>query len=471
MPARVIDVGDPNGIAEPYLLDYSRSNGPYIALSHCWGELIIITTTTETLDQHKKQIPLNRMSKTFQDAIHITRSINVRYLWIDSLCIIQDDYQDWDRESPKMGYIYMNAIVNIAAASAKNGDGGCLTSQTLVKDISIPFDPDNSSVAGRVYVRNPLKHFGETVNDGPLNQRAWVEQERLLSRRTLHCTKDQLHWECHESCESEDGTVIIPANRTKSRLSFGNPSSFPLLERDSDSVYRRWYDVIADYSSQKMTQASDKLPAISGLASLVANYTGDQYLAGLWRKDLEYGLLWRASRADAPRLIRPSSWRAPSWAWAALDGGITFEARATVQEGRECHLDVLEASVELSGHNAYGMVSSGHLIVSGRLVQVEYEIRTESMDYFTSIAPSMQDLLYDKGEECGYARLDEAGMAGPLYCLEVFGNTEPLSLEHSKTEVLLLKATAETDVYFRVGIGTISSRLFTDKSNGRITIV
>lgn len=412
------------------------------------------------------------MSKTFQNAVHITRNIDVRYLWIDSLCIVQDDFQDWDRESPKMGYIYMNSIVNIAATSLKDGDGGCLTTQTNRKSMRIPVDPENASVAGHIYIRNPLKPFYEAVNDGPLTKRAWVQQERLLSRRTLHCAKDQMHWECHDACESEDGTMEHISAQTKSTLSFGNPSTLSLIEGEKDSVYKRWYEVVYDYSSRNMTKATDKLPALSGIANLVAKCTSDQYLAGLWRRDLAYGLLWCANRKDAPRLTRPPLWRAPSWSWAALDGSITFGHRPLMGTTRYSCLEILEASVELSGHNPYGMVSSGHIVVLGRLVKVGYGILTESMDYFTSIAPSMQDLLYHEGRECGTAMFDEAGMTGVLYGLESSSDVERSNPDSfGKAEVLLLKPAVEANVYYRVGSGSLDGHLFDNQSDERITII
>ena len=478
LPARVIDVGDLNGPLEPFLHDYSSSDGPYVALSHCWDTLDIITTTKDNLLEHKDGIPWHRISKTFRDAVQITRNIEVRYLWIDSLCIIQDDHQDWDRESPKMGYIYKNSILNLAAASSQNGDGGCLPLRALEVAMSIPYDLDKASVACRIYVRDPLKDFQETVYGSPLNKRAWVQQEILLSRRTLYCAQDQMHWKCYEAAESEDGTNLASLDsrqhRSKSALSFDDLFSSSLTERDDESVYTKWYRVVRLYTSCKMTKATDKLPAISGLANLVAKRSGDQYLAGLWLKDLAFGLLWSPSRGDAPRLTRPPSWRAPSWSWAALDGRVKFGHHAflSLRKTQQSCLDILEASVALSGVNPYDMVSSGHLLVAGRLVQLEYETLTESLDYFNSILPSMQDPLYDEGQECGYAMFDEAGLTGIIYGLEVFGNLGVLNpTVLIKTDVLLLKATAKVDVYCRVGIGSINGHLFDGNFKERITIV
>ncbi len=126
--------------------------------------------------------------------------------------------------------------------------------------------------------------------------------------------------------------------------------------------------------------------------------------------------------------------------------------------------------MEISGQNPYGMVSSGHITLSGRVVQIGYEILTERMDYFISNAPSMHDLLFDEGRGCGTARFDEADLTGVLYDLEVFSdlndsNAKPLA------QVLLLKAATKANVYYRVGIDCLDGHLFGNKPEERITII
>jgi len=133
-------------------------------------------------------------------------------------------------------------------------------------------------------------------------------------------------------------------------------------------------------------------------------------------------------------------------------------------------IDILKASVEISGQHPYGMVSSGHFTLSGRVVQIGYEIFTESMDYFISNAPSMHDLLFGEGWECGTARFDEVDLTEVLYGLEVFSdlndsNAKPLA------QVLLLKAATKANVYYRVGIDCLDSHLFGNKPAKRITII
>ena len=99
---------------------------PYIALSHCWGKAPIVRTTKDTLSRRRQGIDTSLLPPAFQDAILIARRLEVRYLWIDSLCIIQDDELDWQTESAKMSTIYQNALLTISAGLSGHG-GDCFT--------------------------------------------------------------------------------------------------------------------------------------------------------------------------------------------------------------------------------------------------------------------------------------------------------------------------------------------------------
>ena len=129
---------------------------------------------------------------TFQDAVKVTRELGKRYLWIDSLCIIQDSEEDWKKESRKMENVFENAYCTIAAASAKDSNEGFLDwPPAQAQYVKI-----YSSLYGPVYICTTLDDFRRDVENGPLNQRAWVLQERALSRRTIHFTTGQTYWEC-----------------------------------------------------------------------------------------------------------------------------------------------------------------------------------------------------------------------------------------------------------------------------------
>jgi hypothetical protein len=208
MPTRVIDVGDGQTV-RLFLTDKDEiSQGAhYVALSHCWGKLTKKqtdewcditgnkegwnTTTSNKEDRRAKGFLVEKLPLTFQDAIRVTRELGQRYLWIDSLCIIQDDLEDWATESKKMEAVFRNAYCTIAATSAEDSTKGFLK-RPEEKDVMLP-----ECSHGKVYIWTPIvDDFDGDVTKGVLNTRAWVLQERALSRRTLHFTKRQAYWEC-----------------------------------------------------------------------------------------------------------------------------------------------------------------------------------------------------------------------------------------------------------------------------------
>ncbi len=132
-PTRLINVGPPDGSEEPFLCMSKGYRGVYLALSHSWGPSQIITTTLATINERSIGISFSSLPKTFQDAIKITRAMDWRYLWIDSLCIIQDSIEDWELESAKMGDYYKNALVTIAAVSAKGGEESCFRKRNMLQ--------------------------------------------------------------------------------------------------------------------------------------------------------------------------------------------------------------------------------------------------------------------------------------------------------------------------------------------------
>ncbi|KAF3767272.1 hypothetical protein M406DRAFT_89786, partial [Cryphonectria parasitica EP155] len=198
LPTRVLDVGLEDGVVK--LAETKGARAKYICLSHCWGLDQIITTTKCTLQPHKREVPWDALSTTFRDAIHLTRTLGYRYIWIDSLCIVQDDEDDWAVESARMATVYSNGALTIAATKSPNGQGGIFsqTQDTLVS---------GQTPAGegyRVFFRELIDHHLESQEEiegddtlasnptsryFPLLTRAWVYQERMLSTRVVHFGK------------------------------------------------------------------------------------------------------------------------------------------------------------------------------------------------------------------------------------------------------------------------------------------
>jgi hypothetical protein len=206
LPTRVVDVGT----AEcPYVRLHETVNetgAVYIALSHCWGAASTVPQTNmHNIVLHKGLIPDAVLSKTFKHAIEVTRGLGVRYLWIDSLCIIQGSAEDWTREAARMGQVYSQAALTLAAVSSTNGQGGLFQTPDL-REIRMQYGPRN--VFG-CWLRLPFKDdlYSTLLNANsmareytlPLLTRKWAFQERLLSRRIAYFAEEELAWECRTS--------------------------------------------------------------------------------------------------------------------------------------------------------------------------------------------------------------------------------------------------------------------------------
>jgi len=190
IPTRLIKVS--NGLRLVEAADVESSQ--YLALSHCWGPLKDdekFCTYKRNIEQLKAHIKFDALPRTFRDAVTVARGLGIDYVWIDSLCIIQDDEDDWQNESRKMKQVFSLAYCTIGASSAKSSLDGFLADPSPRSVVTLPF-----TKAGALYVCIDIDDFHDDVEIGPLNSRGWVFQERALSRRTIFFTSTQVYWEC-----------------------------------------------------------------------------------------------------------------------------------------------------------------------------------------------------------------------------------------------------------------------------------
>jgi hypothetical protein len=215
MPTRVIDVRKHKIGCDTVRLiwkDKMRQGIRYVALSHCWGKLTEEQKdswcTTRKNEEHRRTqgFPVEQLPPTFQDAIKVTRELDQRYLWIDSLCIIQGKGGDWETEAKKMETVFRNAYCTIAATSAEDSTKGFLSRPVEESNLQYVTVPKSSH--GKVYVCTSTDDFPGDVEEGVLNKRAWVLQERALSRRTIHFTNRQTYWECGGGVRCETLTYM-----------------------------------------------------------------------------------------------------------------------------------------------------------------------------------------------------------------------------------------------------------------------
>lgn len=273
---------------------------PYLALSYTWGSQSPhdYTTTHDNISARKLDIAERELPKTFQHAIYIARRLNVRYLWIDAICIIQgpDGGDDWREESGKMGSIYANALLTLVAAAGNDSEEGMFNKRSTYghmadnKVIAIRTVLPDSAVCSTLYfVPSDMtsEHLGFRPHKygGPLLSRAWCLQEDLLSMRKLYYASDQLYWECDHLAVSEDGLANPLPSSLKARK-----SSESLLAWHASCA---WYNQVIGhaYSMRVATKVTDRLIAVAGLARHVADTVKSRYLAGLWEVSILQGLL------------------------------------------------------------------------------------------------------------------------------------------------------------------------------------
>ncbi|KAM7210996.1 Heterokaryon incompatibility protein (HET) domain containing protein, partial [Rhypophila decipiens] len=303
LPKRVIRLDFTNK-EDIKLIECDGDNiGKYVALSHCWGDathMEKVMTEKENYTKRLDGIEYSVLPRSFQDAALLCWALGIEYLWIDSICIIQDDPQDWQNESAKMTAIYEDAFITIAATAAS----GCR--EGLNFNYPRPWHFPQFSV-GRA---GDLKGLRQQ----PLYKRGWTLQEMELSPRLIHFAADQLYFVCRSRMESAYGQHLGPGRA----LSHLGPAR-------GDAERDLWWDWVEDYSRRTLTRRTDKLPAFAGLTRKFQQLTSARPAVGLWMEDIHYGLLWRptAPRDIGPRDTKPGEEpKIPSWSWASFEGAI-----------------------------------------------------------------------------------------------------------------------------------------------------
>ena len=372
-PTRLLYVGS-TGDNEIRLISSQNTEleGPYITLSHCWGGVVPLRLLVSNKPELERSILPNSLPRTFADAVKVTRRLGVRYLWIDSLCIIQDSPDDWNHEALQMCNVYRRSLLCIAAGAAHNSNEGLfrerLPSACIDSEVIETYWSGSTLRRYRVMDRD---FWRKNVAKSHINQRAWVLQERLLSPRTLRFNSLQVFWECQTIAKCESFPRGIPhAGTTGDTLDWpGSLTTRGILRGIKNStlhdLYVVWHEVVMEYSSAALTKPGDKLVAISGLAKAMQPLLDDKYVAGMWRRSLEASILWRArNRGEGESLIPKSEeYRAPSWSWAANDCPLWLEKPVDGQYLIKIH----DYAVANKFGDAFGTVSGAHLTLSGVL--------------------------------------------------------------------------------------------------------
>ncbi|KAI0193495.1 HET-domain-containing protein [Astrocystis sublimbata] len=403
LPTRVIDVGDKNRDIKLRLVTTRGRNGRYVALSHCWGGKVTPLLVTDNIDHFENNIVFEDLPLNFQDAISITRELNIRYIWIDSLCIVQDSKADWEQESKMMGLYYGNSAVTIYALTAERSTTGLFQRNT--PPLEVGPNPVYLNLFPGTESDQQIKVHAVNVNDEylteldlqcPLAFRGWTLQESVLAPRQLYFGHRQIYWKCPREIQSADG---LPAGRRTSYHTYpslitalfggtlANPSkTAPAVEE----VLLDYYRLVEIYSQRQLSFASDKLPAFSGLAQRIHSSIGGDYLAGLWSCDLHRGFAWYHEMTTCRHA---SNYRAPSWSWAVTDESILFTDEQFKSD--EFKMQLISHSITpVHPENAYGQIKCGCLHIRGWVKSLHRSSQSMSFGKF-STGFTLSNAYYD----------------------------------------------------------------------------
>jgi hypothetical protein len=398
LPRRVLDLRHFKTSGLVKLIDTKNYDirEKYACLSYCWGTNNDFLTTTENLAAMMANIPWTDLPQTYKDAIIVCSKLEISYLWIDALCIVQgrrgspETFKDWEEQSAMMSSIYGQAYLTIAASNSSSAQEGFLEKCRFGKaSLKFSYRPTNSELRTIVYGRLCFDHSGFRPNNmlftstppsmfNALRSRAWCFQEHFLAARVLSFGRDEIVFDCNSDCSCECGEYRngdYSSNDLNEGLKARNTLWVAANSR-SDNLNCTWVQILREYTDRRITFPEDRLPAISGVARKFQQHRNFDYLAGHW--DDAYfvaSLTWRI-RIPQPQ---QAHYRAPSWSWATNDGLLSrvmewssaFDTSSSdlitdfiIPENRLIGAQCLPATGDPTG-----AVLSGYIIVRGFCLQ------------------------------------------------------------------------------------------------------
>lgn len=411
----------------------------YAALSYCWGGPQPVTATKSTMKEKMSNIPYSTLSKTLQDAVTVTLKLGLRFLWVDALCIIQDDQIQKEQEIAAMPNIYQNACVTISAARSKSCDEGFL--HNIIA-------PGPAATAFKFLFYGPDCTVGSVIcfhsDDkyrylNPIKDRAWPLQEFILSRRIIKFGGFQRSWLC--LCDELNETESV-GNWWKDR-----DTEEASLRRDFYKVSatsrapkrETWSRLVESHSIRTVTNPADRLLAISGMATTLGEKTNDEYLAGIWRGHFPSALLWyvpgiRAAGSDI--------YIAPSWSWAAANARVFFQEEELLPDPE---LKLLPENIILSETKApYGAVSYGSITVRGWIRRLLW---TEEGDKLSDLETT-DDGSGEMNATCWPDYSDSIPTDFVVWCLQI----SPYNEQNDVGPLGLILITEDGEVFHRRGM-------------------
>ncbi|KAL5614864.1 hypothetical protein BROUX41_004945 [Berkeleyomyces rouxiae] len=493
----------------------------YATLSYSWGNSAEaasaqLKTTHETFDEHMQGVPFERLPDTVKDAVTVCSHLGIPYLWVDALCIIQNDREDWEQEGSQMALIYKFSFVTVCAANTTSChqsflDRGRLTGpdSSMPTLINIPLisSSNTSEIKGYLSIRKDSDEaktletqYMHDIDRSHWASRGWVFQEQCLSRRLIIFGASYVYFKSPSRVTKLEG--INQAVHQERRPAFTEDCDKSNLARSAT----QWYSVAQRYQNKGLTVASDKLPALSGLASefsYIMGFPAEEFFAGAWKQTFITDISWeqegpqhdlsalierlQASAQDG-RLRYPASGDGgslidrsaafksdaiPSWSWMrdANQGGDCWwmpdmETYQICPEG----IQDWEAHTAVSGVNPFGAIINGYIILRGKLLTLSSCLQDM---YIKSQERNLVNLQYERSS-LAFIWVKFDGMIGDhdiqsLYLLPLIQS--PIALDVSQDEEafgvkcdsnnlrgLVLHKASDPNLYVRVGTFHSTSR-------------
>ena len=496
LPKRIIEIPSDPAITPRVCLSDGKT-GEYIVLSHCFGDVKspAITNFPQTLDTQA-------LPKTLADAIAITRHLGYKYLWAGPLCIIQGDKNDWNKESSNLASTYGQAVLMLSATVGEDSNSGILHGR------HIQYSPALGVNKNR-YLRLRLLRWKWDIECSSLARRAWASIERILAPRIVHFTQRQMIWECAAGVQFEASGIIDKKHGSGQvrqfyrkqymqpyieKALFDHPIEVEAVGSEAEMArevarFEAWHNCLDEFSGRQLSASSDKLPAITPIARIIDDGNMGEYLAGVWSKNVAFGLAWGRSWP----LLKPSpTYRAPSWSWASVDGPISSTLTSWPETMMQDHakdrtwLDIYEPKL-ISHHMKLadpafpysGVLEGSHITISGTcigLMKLANSLKDEQafrLNFGLDQSPVFDCTccMPQPGEERKAASEKFNNEAEHHICMILMGDAWRIGDEYSSQrgicDLVVLRACEGQDTYQRVGFARVQKEFF---GSGKRTI-
>ncbi|KAI9708359.1 MAG: hypothetical protein M1820_004063 [Bogoriella megaspora] len=368
LPTRLLDIRSVDSKGEVYLnlSDESHIAEPYATLSHCWGKARTLKLTSTNIGMLQSGIKVNSLSTSYKEGITVARRLGLHYVWIDSLCIIQDSDTDWRREAAQMANIFRNSEINIATAAAADNSDPCFTERNLDL-IRLPkLKVSWAELRPREYFLLPGGLYFDQMQNSPLQKRAWVLQETILAPRILWLCKSQFWWTCTEFQACESFPNGVPDRGISGQ---GVMSSLSMIRGSRTERLWSWNTLMERYSRHGITVLSDRTIALSGIAQDMEEKLNDRYIAGMWMSQLPRHLAWSTTGGTDVQ-FRPDKYRAPSWSWLSIEGPIRFNNLSEHYLHLHDICRLVDVQLQFRDNNRYGLIDGGYVKLRGPLGRI-----------------------------------------------------------------------------------------------------